>query len=206
MVGISYVTHQFEYPGRLEAGQIAKEYSHLANLDITDPDNDELLWDCVKSVVATQVPSIITFLNQSPADIAWQILNTQDITCRFGDLYFALSILRKSITLAIDEDGDNAENDDDAQQKVERLGNACDQVLHHISIGFRENHMNLDYEIWRLETSRCITTAAIMIVDILKKLQEHEEDISKIFHDIERTLNALEVGLRTMVTNSATVN
>lgn len=206
MVGISYVTHQFEYPGRLEAGLIAQEYSHLANVDVADPDNDELLWECVKSVVATQVPSIIRFLNQSPADIARQISDIRDITSEFGDLYFALSILRKSITLAIDEDGDNAENDDDAQQQVERLGNACDQVLHHISIGFQDDNMNLDYEIWRLETSRCIIAAAVMIGDIWKKLQEHEEDISKICDDIERTLNALEIGLRNMVTNSATIN
>lgn len=193
MPAISYASNDFNFPGRLKGGQVAQKYSRLANVDLMDQNDDELLWECVRNVLLTRITPIVLFLNQPSSDVAWQISDIPSIASEFGDLYFAMSILRKSVTSAIEE-------------QVERLGDACGRVMEQLAIGFGNDDRNLDYDTWRLETSRCIMDAVVMIGDISKKLYEHEEEMNKILKDMGTTLNVAVCCIQRWVEENSNAN
>ena len=206
MPAISYASNDFNFPGRLKGGQMAQKYSRLANVDLMDQNDDELLWECVRNVLLIRITPLVLFLNQPSSDIAWQISDIPSIASEFGDLYFAMSILRKSVTNAIEEDDDPSENDDEARQQVERMGDACGRVMEQLAIGFGNDDRNLDYDTWRLETSRCIMDAVVMIGDISKKLYEHEEEMNKILEDMGTTLNVAVCCIQRWVEENSNAN
>lgn len=185
---------EFSFPGRLEAGEISQEYGFLINRDLNDVDNDELLWECWRQIVKTHLPYITGFLKQRSEDVAWQTKNS-GIGDSFGDLYFGVSLIRKSITAMLEEVEVGPE-DDAGAQKIERLSNACDRVISRIPNGFLFDNKNFDYGRWKTALLSELKDLVLLIEELSSDVEQQEEEIAQLFDDLGKTAEKAAAAIR----------
>lgn len=176
---------EFSFPGCLDAGEVTQEYEFLVDRDLNDVDNDELLWKCWRQVLKLHLPTITEFLKQRSEDVAWKIKNTGVSDC-FGDLYFGVSLIRKSITSMLDEVEAGPE-DDAGAQKIERLSNACDAVTSRIVDGFRFENKDIDYGSWKTAMLSEIKALILLIEELSSDVEQQNLDIAQLFYDLGKT-------------------
>ena len=185
---------EFSFPGCLDAGEVTQEYGFLFDRDLNDVENDELLWKCWRQVVKMHLPYITGFLKQRSEDVAWQIKNTGVSDC-FGDLYFGVSLIRKSITSMLEEEEVGPE-DDAGAQKIERLSNACDGIISRIETGFLFDNKNTDYESWKTALLSEIKDLMLLIEELSSDVEEQEQEIAKLFDDLGVTAERAAAAIR----------